>query len=172
VIYNRIHGRRSIRLKNYDYSKEGIYFITICTQNREMLFGEIIDKKMKLNEVGEMIKSFYLNLENRYENIKCHEYVIMPNHIHFIIEILGKEESMAPMGGASTKLGDIIGSFKSLTTVKYIENVKLKKWKSFDRRIWQKNYYEHIIRDEKDYERISNYINNNPINWNEDKFRV
>jgi len=85
---------------------------------------------------------------------------------------LGKEERMAPMGGASTKLGDIIGSFKSLTTVKYIENVKLKKWKSFERRIWQKNYYEHIIRDEKDYERISNYINNNPINWNEDKFRV
>ena len=87
---NCTHGRRSIRLKNYDYSKNGLYFVTICTQNRERIFGEIIDGNMKLNDIGEMVIFFYLDLQNRYWNIKCREYVIMPNHIHFIIEIVNE----------------------------------------------------------------------------------
>jgi REP element-mobilizing transposase RayT len=193
---NCTHGRRSIRLKNYDYSKNGLYFVTICTQNREKIFGEIIHGNMKLNDIGEMLNFFYLNLQNRYWNMKCHEYVIMPNHIHFIIEIVNeimdgesyimqlkeklqnknimeqpcdKKTKGQPQGIAPT-LGDIVGGFKSLTTVKYIENIKFKNWKPFDGKIWQRNYYEHIIRDEKDYARISDYIKNNPRNWKEDRF--
>jgi len=89
--YNCNHGRRSIRLKNYDYSKNGMYFITICTQNRAKIFGEVIDGNMILNDVGEMVEFFYLDLQNRYWNVKCREYVIMPNHIHFIIEIVDEK---------------------------------------------------------------------------------
>jgi len=89
--YNCNHGRRSIRLKNYDYSKNGMYFITICTQNRAKIFGEVIDGNMILNDVGKMVEFFYLDLQNRYWNVKCREYVIMPNHIHFIIEIVDEE---------------------------------------------------------------------------------
>ena len=163
-----IHGRKSIRLKNYDYSKNGLYFITICSQNRKKIFGEVIDGDMILNDVGEMVKFYYLDLQNRYWNIKCHECIIMPNHIHFVIEILNKMMDEENKGNVPT-LGDVVGGFKSLTTVEYIKNVKLKNWKPFDRRIWQRNYYEHIIRDEKNYMRISNYIKNNPWKWKGDK---
>ena len=100
--YNpNIHHRKSIRLKNYDYSQEGLYFITICTENREKLFGEILNDNVgadpcvcpvfKPNNAGEMIEKWLLELSNKFKNIKCDEYVIMPNHIHFIIEILNQQ---------------------------------------------------------------------------------
>ena len=96
MTYNpNIHHRKSIRLKNYDYSQEGLYFITICTENREKLFGEIVDVGagsscpiMRLNSIGSIIEQIYQELSMKYPNIKCNEFVIMPNHIHFIIEIV------------------------------------------------------------------------------------
>ncbi len=88
--YNpNIHHRQSIRLKGYNYSQAGLYFITICTQNRECLFGEIINGKMLLNDAGMMIETEWLNIKNRFTNIELHEYVTMPNHFHAILEIVG-----------------------------------------------------------------------------------
>src|SRR5690554_4159857 len=81
-----IHNRRSIRLKDYDYSLKGLYFITICCQNRVCRFGDIVEAKMVLNDAGIMIDKWYNELENKFHDIKCHEMVIMPNHIHFIVE--------------------------------------------------------------------------------------
>ncbi len=197
-----IHHRRSIRLKGYDYSQNGAYFITICVQNRESLFGEIIDGDMKLNDPGKMIDIQWNELKNRFKNIELDEYVIMPNHFHGIISIVNDEifvgahvgaplvgaldgndggNSNAGAGGAGIKpartdrknqnatIGDIIGAFKSIATHEYINGVKNNNWQSFDGKLWQRNYYEIIIRNENSLEKIRKYIRNNPRNWKSDK---
>ena len=95
--YNpKIHHRRSIRLKGYDYSQSGLYFITICCQNRAPLFGEIIDGEMVLNEGGKMVEHWYYKLENKFNDIECCEMVVMPNHFHCIIEIVGADPRVCP----------------------------------------------------------------------------
>jgi len=182
-------NRRSIRLKGYDYSQEGLYFITICCQDRACLFGEIIQAEMVLNETGNMIVQEWIALSNRFKNINLHEFVVMPNHFHCILEIVGTPLVGSPIQnntineqiGNKTKgdpqgipptrktVGDIIGAFKSITSVEYIRGIKTKGWPEFDRRIWQRNYWEHIIRDEKSFSRISEYIKNNPKKWLDDK---
>ncbi|MFN8437437.1 MAG: transposase [Cytophagales bacterium] len=187
--YNpEIHKRRSIRLKGYDYSQAGLYFITICVQDRECLFGNIENGEMILNDAGKMIETEWLNLNNRFSNIELHEFIVMPNHFHEILEIVGatlvvaqndvntqnknnENEKGQPQGIAPTKtVGDMMDAFKSISTVEYIRGVKNLGWKPFDGRIWQRNYYEHIIRNEQSYQTISNYIINNPAKWQEDKF--
>ena len=91
-----IHNRRSIRLKDYDYSKEGIYFITICTLDHEQLFGDIIDDKMFLNEFGKIVNGFWLQILKNFPNVQLDEYIIMPNHIHGIIVICNKSVGAIP----------------------------------------------------------------------------
>ncbi len=197
--YNpNIHHRRSIRLKGYDYSQAGLYFITICCQNRACLFGEIVvgaslaDAQMNLNDAGKMIESEWLNLKTRFPNIELHEYVIMPNHFHAILEIVGatlvvapnemvapndddsqkgQPQGIAPADAVKNKtIGDMMDALKSITTVEYIRGVKTLDWEPFDGKLWQRNYYEHIIRNEQSYQLISEYIINNPAKWNDDKF--
>ena len=260
--YNpRIHNRRSIRLKGYDYSKEGLYFITFCCQNRANLFGEIITVgadlnvgadlgvcpnegrhgglpepesrpeglqeenfliegggrhgglpqpgssqpgsnqsggrhgglprpgkfgEMVLNDAGKMIERWYYELENKFPYIKCHEMIVMPNHFHCILEIItvGADLRVCPNEGRhgglpqpheglpqhlGSKLSSAIQWFKTMTTNEYIRGVKSLNWQSFDRRLWQRNYWEHIIRNEQAYDRISNYIKRNPSKWAEDQ---
>ena len=160
------HHRRSIRLKEYDYSQVGAYFITIVTQDRACLFGEIMDGKMHLNDVGYMVHQEWTNLPNRFPNIDLDAFVIMPNHIHGIIVITGaipvgaglvpalpsapNEEGVTISGAsgatrATTRVaptaGGTVGAFKSITTVRYTHGVK------HYGRLWQRNYYEHIIRN-------------------------
>nr|WP_310588094.1 transposase [Dyadobacter frigoris] len=91
-----IHHRRSIRLHCYDYSKEGLYFLTCCCQYREYFFGEIISGEMILNDAGKMIEEEWLNLPDRFGNIRLHEFVIMPNHFHAVLEIVGATLVVAP----------------------------------------------------------------------------
>ena len=223
------HKRRSIRLKGYDYSQAGLYFITICIQDREMLLGKIKNDEMLLNDAGKMVRKEWEKLPQRFNAIVLHEFVIMPNHFHAILEIVratlvvapneaardetgelpGATTRVAPttpdaMGqlpgattrvaptvapnetapdeagelpGATTRvaqiaktIGDVMGAFKSITTGKYIDGVKNYGWPSFNRKLWQRNYYEHIIRNERAYENISEYIINNPARWQDDKF--
>ncbi len=180
-----IHTRRSIRLKGYDYSQAGLYFITICTQNRLCLFGGIHNGEMRLNDAGTMIERQWHESICRFNNIKTHEYIVMPNHFHDIIEFVGaplvgahctiqpstmaERQTGQPQGIAPT-VGDVVGSFKSLSTNEYIRGVKDNIWPRFDKRLWQRNYYEHIIRDEKSYLQISEYIQTNPITWPDDKY--
>ncbi|WP_111611071.1 transposase [Algoriphagus yeomjeoni] len=198
--YNRNKGnhkglpqRKSIRLKGYDYSQAGLYFITICCQHRACLFGDVVDGKMILNAAGTMINTEWLKLPERFKNIELHEYVIMPNHFHGILEIVAAtvgatlvvalNETVAqnygitqnqigqPQGIAPTKtIGDMMDAFKSITTVEYIRGVKTLNWQPFVGKLWQRNYWEHIIRNEQSYQRISKYIINNPSKWSDDKF--
>lgn len=167
------HHRRSIRLKGYDYSQAGLYFITICAQNRACLFGNIVvgaplvgaqmGAQMVLNDGGKMVETEWLKLPERFPNIEFHEYVVMPNHFHGILQIV----DLSSMGKT---VGDMLDAFKSITTVEYIHGVKTLGWEPFNRKLWQRNYHEHIIRDEQSYQRISDYIINNPANWKDDKF--
>lgn len=203
--YNpHIHHRKSIRLKGYDYSQAGLYFITICVQNRECLFGEIINGEMNLNDAGMMVETEWLKLPKRFKNITLHEFVVMPNHFHAILEIVGATLVVAqnetnndvdqnngatqtqigqPQGIAPTDttteiatdiknktIGDMVGAFQSIVTVRYIRGVKYLGWQPFNGKLWQRNYYERIIRNQQSYQTISEYIKNNPAKWNGDKF--
>ena len=160
--------RKSIRLKNCDYSENGFYYVTVCTQNRECLFGDIIDRKMVLNGAGKIIQNIWELLPGHY-SVKLDAFQIMPNHVHFIIRMDGDGDGDRATTRVARTLGDVVGGFKSITSVEYIKNVKKSGWKPFDRRLWQRNYYEHIVRTENDLDRIRQYIKINPIRWSRDK---
>ena len=171
----KIHNRRSIRLKGYDYSQAGLYFLTICTQNKECLFGDINHGEMLLNDAGIMIENEWLELQNRYQNIDLHEYIVMPNHVHGIIQIVGANRGQPQRGqpqGIAPTIGDMIGAFKSVVTNEYIRNVKQNNWQRFNDKLWQRNYYEHVICDEKSYLQIAEYVQTNPLKWQDDKYHI
>ncbi len=170
------HSRRSIRLKDYDYAQDGAYFVTICIKNRECLFGDIVDGEMELNEPGIMVMYAFEQLNQRFPNVRTDACVVMPNHVHGIICIVG-----APLVGAldnantmrattrvAPTLGDIVGVFKSITTDEYICGIKTLGWVPFTDKLWQRNYYEHIIRNETSLNAIREYIAMNPERWADD----
>ncbi len=191
-----IHHRRSIRLKGYDYSQAGAYSVTICAQNRECLFGEILDEEMALNDAGRMVKKWYRELENKFADIVCDQCAIMPNHIHFVIQTdVGADLRVCPdtdlrvcpdidlrvcpdtdtdeytLGGEhiGSPLHTVIQWFKTMTTNEYIRGVKQNGWSTFPGKLWQRNYYEHIVRNENELNRIREYIINNPMQWELDR---
>ncbi len=159
------HHRRSIRLKGYDYSKPGLYFVTICCQNWHHLFGKIEKDIMNLNDAGFMIEKWYYKTAEKYSTIRCLEMVVMPNHFHCIWQIVDTDNNVRVNSRVHPKqpiLGEHLGSplhrvvqwFKTMTTNEYIRGVKKLNWKPFHKRMWQRNYYEHIIRNEKEYQNI------------------
>jgi len=173
------HHRRSIRLKGYDYSRPGWYFITINCKNRARLFGKVKDEKMILNDAGRMVESQWLALKDRFSNIELHEFQVMPDHFHSILEIT-VTATVAATVGATTRVaptaaepppprkitvGDIIGAFKSIVTVEYIHGVKHSGWPRFKRKVLQRNYFDRILRGEKSRQRVAKYIIDNPKNW-------
>ncbi len=173
--YNpRIHKRKSIRLKEYDYALSAEYFVTICTYNREYLFGEIINEEMKLPSIGLIIQEEWLKTKSVRPEIELDEYVIMPNHLHGIIII--KEQlktknnaTVGTHGRASLQrepksLGSIIAGFKSITTKRINEMRNTPRLP-----VWQGGFYDHIIRNENDLNNIREYIFNNPLNWQIDE---
>jgi len=170
-------SRKSKRIGGFDYSASGSYFITICTNEFKKYFGEITRNFMNLNHAGCMIYNEWFNLEKRFPSIRLREFVVMPNHVHGVIELRNSSQDADnhegyPYGDKSISLGDVVGTFKSKSTIEYIRNVELNSWQPFPGRLWQKNYYEHIIRNEKDYERIAEYIMFNPLKWlKDDLFR-
>lgn len=156
--------RFSFRLKDYDYSQNGAYFITICVQDKKYLFGEIVNHKMQLNKAGKMIDHQWHCLAKRYKQIELDEYIVMPNHLHGIL-IVGAAR------GKNT-INEIIGAFKSISTGQYIKGVKNSNFRCFDRRLWQRNYYEHVIRNYKSLGLIREYIANNPLAWHLDRMNL
>ena len=164
---DKLPKRKNIRLKEYDYSLEGYYFITICTKDRKEILGQIKpvgvallgDPKEKtieqidLKNEGKIVKKHINNCNKIFDNIFIDEYVIMPNHIHLIIVL-----SNGSPRSATPTIPKIINAYKSIVT------------KEIGYPIWQRNYYEHVIRNEKEYYEIKKYIQNNIINWEMDKY--
>ncbi|GGH18852.1 transposase [Pedobacter zeae] len=173
-----IHNRRSIRLKGYDYSKAGAYFITICCEDRLHRFGKIVDDKMILNESGKIAYNEWISLSDRFSNFELDVFQIMPNHMHGIIILsdvgatlaVAKEEDNRATARVAPTIANIIGAYKSI-----VSNACLQLFKSHNKimgKLWQRNYYEHIIRNQRAYQNISNYIINNPSKWDKDKFHL
>lgn len=182
------HHRRSIRLKGYDYTKAGAYFVTVCVQDRECLFGGIVNGVMELGDAGQMIKKRWLELNHKFPSVETDEFVIMPNHVHGIIiivdqsvgadlrvrpgnpatrrEPVGRTESGAHTGAP---LPGMVQWFKTMTTNKYILGVQKFGWPMFRGRLWQRNYFEHVIRDSSALDRIRQYIAENPSRWDCDR---
>jgi len=171
-----IHHRKSIRLKHYDYSQNGAYFVTICTQERACLFGEIINGKMVMNNAGRMVQNVWDGIESHYVGINTDAFIVMPNHFHGIIVIVGSGPracpdvgDVQPQGVAPTlSFPDVVHRFKTMTTKQYADGVKTQGWRSFRIRFWQRNDHEHIIRHGEDMNRIRQYIINNPLQWESD----
>lgn len=161
-------ARRSIRLQNFDYSSNNLYFVTICVQDRECLLGKIINDNLYLLPFGHIVKSFITSIPQHYPKTIVDIFQIMPNHIHMIIGL----ESHGRTQGSAPTLGTIIQRFKTMTTHNYLEGMKIHGWKSFNKKLWQRDYYEHIVRDEHDLYRIREYIENNVANWHNDKFNL
>ena len=162
-----IHHRHSLRLKNYDYASEGLYFVTICTQHRELLFGTIDKGVLFLNDAGRMVERWYFEIEQKYPGIACREMIVMPNHFHCIWQNLGNSNDESTK---ATSLSAVVRWFKTMTTNEYIRGVEQLGWRPFNQRLWQRNYYEHIIRNELSYRTIANYIIKNPVKWKHDRF--
>jgi REP element-mobilizing transposase RayT len=177
--------RRSIRLRGYDYRQAGAYFVTLCAQDRACLFGAIEHGKLDLSPAGLMIRQVWIEMALRYPGVTVDQFVTMPNHLHgIIIMAAGEELSVGagpcacpaldadgrPQGAAPTKLrlGDLVQRFKTLTTRRYATAVREQKWPAFRDRIWQRNYYEHVIRDEDELLRARTYIQENPLKWDLD----
>jgi REP element-mobilizing transposase RayT len=188
MIFNpEVYHRRSIRLYGFDYSSPGLYFVTICTQNRICLLGDFKKGILELNDAGISIKQIWKDLPQRFQHITLDEYVVMPNHIHGIIHIMegppfnaindylknrGKmTDDMMPIipGTTENSIGRILQGFKSITTHLYIQGVRDHDWEPFEGHLWQRNFYDHIIRNKKELEDIREYIMNNPSNWEHDE---
>lgn len=176
--YPDIHHRRSIRLKGHDYAGEGTYFVTLCTYNREYLFGNIIGGSVILNEYGIIVEKTWFDLPNHNSNIVLDEFIIMPNHVHAIIIVgagskpaqdcgVGTNRGSAGLEPAPTRattLPEIVRQLKTFSAKKI--NIQRK---TEGVAVWQRNYYEHIIRSKDELNRIRGYIKNNPINWDTDE---
>lgn len=191
------HHRRSIRIKNYDYASEGAYYVTIVTQGRECLFGEIINKEIFLSIYGKIVQKWWEDIPNHFPKVETSAFIVMPNHIHGIIfitkdrrgevlsprnnpnqdnlenihlgEISLETEESSNQGGETPPLhrrtlGQIVAYFKYQSTkeMNSVDDVKT------ITRFWQRNYYEHIIRNERELKQKTDYILDNPSRWDED----
>ncbi len=174
-----VHHRRSIRLKDYEYTTPGWYFVTIVVQDRACLFGEVIDSVMQPNDAGQMVARVWSEIPVMYPGIDIDSLVVMPNHLHGIIVLLEEQRTASvgadplclPSSVPPTKalsLGDVVRRFKSLTTREYGVGVRQSGWPPFSQRLWQRNYFEHVVRDERDADRLQRYIIDNPANWARD----
>ena len=152
--------RKNIRLKDFDYSQNGCYFITICTHKRQKLFGEIVGETL-CGLPCKMIEKWFNEIENKFTDVKICDYVVMPDHVHFIISKTGDHMDQSTGDHIGSPLPDIVGWFKTMTTNEYIKRVKEQEYLPFYQKVWQRGYYEHIIRDENDYMVKSKYIMNN-----------
>ncbi|WP_420629541.1 transposase [Candidatus Leptofilum sp.] len=164
------HHRRSIRLKGYDYSSAGAYFVTICVKGGESVLGEVVDGEMVLNEYGRIVQACWQDLVNHYKRVILDAFVIMPNHIHFIVVFVEGGHVGAGLRPAPTNnrkrhgLPEIVRALKSFSS-RRINELR----DTIGTPFWQRNYYERIIRNERALNAIREYIQNNPANWLEDQ---
>jgi REP-associated tyrosine transposase len=151
---SRIPQRRSIRMRDYDYSSDGLYFVTLCTNGRLCLFGDIVDSNIRLNDPGKIVDDLWSQTFRFFDDAAT--WVVMPNHLHGIVAI----ENAGIASGAEKPLGRLVGAFKTVTT-KRINEIRATPGAT----LWQRGFYEHIIRDGRAFENIVAYIEDNPVRW-------
>ena len=166
--------RASFRLPGYDYTQPGAYFVTICTQNQASLFGEVVEGEMRLNVYGQIVHDEWAKTADIRQNVQLDSYMVMPNHFHAIIILadvaatthadVAATRRVAPTGPKPGSIGAIIGQFKSVVA-KRINEARL----ASGTRVWQRNYFEHVIRSEDELDAIRKYIAENPMRWEFDR---
>ena len=161
--------RKQLRLKGWDYSTPAYYFITICTQDKKKLFPVGAAPCGRLDLAGDLAERWLKKLPEKFPQVLLDKYVVMPNHIHFIIRITPPGETGGHMG---PPLQRVVGWYKTMSTNEWVRLVREGKLSSFDKHLWQRSYYDHIIRDEADYLRIWRYIDTNPAKWTEDCYYI
>ena len=179
-----LHHHRSIRLKGYDYTRAGAYFVTICTKDRTCLFGDVADGVMRLNQMGHIVRQCWLAIPDHVPPVLLDEFVVMPNHVHGIIVLVSTDTVGAthasppqhasplqnddtptrPRGPQRQSVGSIVVSFKSAATKRINEHRGTP-----GAPVWQRDYFEHIIRNDESLNRICEYILNNPLQWDLDR---
>ncbi|MGZ3524430.1 MAG: transposase [Thermodesulfobacteriota bacterium] len=157
--------RRQVRLRDYDYSQSGYYFVTICAKDRKGFFGSVAEGKMNLNICGEIVSKCWYDLPKHYLNCSLDSFIIMPNHVHGVVAIdnenvVGNGLKPFPTHG----LSEIIRGFKSFSSRKINEEIR-----NDDEFQWQKSFYDHVIRTDQSLESIREYIQNNPLKWDLDR---
>jgi len=160
------HHRCSIRLKGYDYSRQGAYSVTVCVQDRECLFGDMVDGEMRLNRFGEIVCRVWDGLPRHYPHVVLDAFIVMPNHVHAIMILTDETSVGAGLKPAPTRHGlpEIVRAFKTFSVRRINESRA-----TSGQTVWQRNYYEHIIRDDAEMDRIRQYIETNPARWAEDR---
>jgi len=186
-------------MKGYDYTLSGAYFVTICVEGGKCLLGDVAADEMQLNAAGVVVLNCWNALQQRFDGAVVDASIVMPNHFHGIIFLLGDDRAevetkysseraatrAAPTAGtgddgveagkkdtgdsAVPSLGSVVGAFKSITTNEYIRGIRDYGWSGFERRLWQRNYWERIIRNERELEAIQRYIWLNPASWKKDR---
>jgi putative transposase len=162
--------RRLLRLKNYNYQTPGAYFITLCTHQRENLFGRVFNEEMNLNEAGAIVESVWHDLPVHYSNVELDQFVVMPNHVHGIIVLckpIGAGLKPAPTNSRTHGLPEIVRALKTFSSRK-INQI----YGRHSQPIWQQGYYEHVIRNDESLDRIRGYIVNNPLSWHLDRENI
>ena len=155
-----MRNRKLNRLQDYDYSREGYYFVTVCVQDKQRIFGEIHHGEMALNKYGNIINDAWRWLGDQYDYVALDECVIMPDHIHGIICIYNARRGGSRTAPTIKPLGRLIGAFKTVST-KHINQMR----NTPGMQLWQRSFYDHIIRSEEDLNRVREYIANNPLQW-------
>jgi REP element-mobilizing transposase RayT len=161
--FRKLPQRKSLRLKGYDYSLTGGYFVTLCTKGREAIFGTVIADQMHLNELGEIVLKCWKDLPRHYSNVELDEFVVMPNHVHGVV-MLRAGLKPAPTSNRKTHgLPEIVRAFKTFSSrrINVLRKIPLS--------VWQRAYYEHIIRNDDELHAIRKYIQNNPLSWQFDE---
>ena len=165
-----MNNRKPLRIPKFDYTTPGAYFVTICTKNKEHLFGKIVKTDVGAALCGrpaKMVEKWLRELENKYPTVTVDKYAIMPNHVHAIIFLA---ENVG--GHAGPPLQNVVGWFKTMTTNEYIRGVKGGEYPLFRTSLWQRSFYDHIIRTEAEYLEIWQYIDENPAHWAEDEYYI
>ena len=176
---NKFYTRRNNRLKDYDYTSNGYYFITVCVENHQQIFGTIGNNQMQLNDAGNMINTILNQIPENYAGIDLDEHIVMPNHIHGIMNIAVGARSPRPgsprpdnnkiigRGNRAPTIGNIIAYFKYQTTNQINESQNTP-----GKKIWQRNYHDRIIRNDESLNNIRDYIINNPKTWEKDENNI
>jgi len=155
-----LHHRHSMRLQGYDYSQAGSYFITICTQERLLLLVP--------DSARELIERWWVTLPSKFPNVDIDAFVVMPNHIHGIFVILDDDGTAVGPEQNRVTMSSVVQWYKTMTTNEYIRGVKQLGWPRFNQHLWQRDFWDHIVRNDADLARLRTYIENNPSLWTKD----